>query len=299
MQPQRFIRACLMSFAVAAGVVAIPILACAQDVVNFPAVEVGGADSSEKVSAALSRPRDQAPGARLPAVVLLHSAWGWSDEGVTGKYAEALSKAGFIALEVHMFANSAGMKQGGPVAYLPYAFGALKYLVSRPDVDPRRIGVAGYSFGGLLAFVAATTWATERFSAGGSRFAAYAPFYPICWIVKANAKGRQSPVPTEAWRKWTGAPVRIYAGALDDYDDKDPGACQDAVDSLPEDQRKAFSVRVFPNATHGWDQTKSASFFEKLACKGRGCNNANRQNPEATEESIKDLIGFFGGAMPK
>jgi uncharacterized protein len=299
MKSWRILPRYLVSFALAAGMAAAPLRVFSQEIVNFAAVEVSGGDSNEKVEAALSLPANRVPGGKLPAVVLLHSAWGWSEEGVTGRYAEALSKAGFAALEVHMFPSANAMKQGGPVSYLPYAFGALKYLSTRADVDPRRIGVAGYSYGGLLALVMATTWAAERFGNGGARFSAYAPFYPICWILKANAKGRQSPVPTDAWAHWTGAPVRIYAGALDDYDDKDPGACQDAVDALPESERKAFSVRVFPNATHGWDQTRSASFYEKLACKGRGCDNVNRQNPEATEESVKDLIDFMNRAMPK
>lgn len=284
--------------AIGIGLFIVSFGACAQEAVQFSIVTSGGGDSSETTEAVLSRPA-QSHQSKLPAIVLLHSAWGWADdhEGA-GTYAEALTKSGFITLELHMFANYKAIKAGGPAAYLPDLFGALKYLASRPDVDARRIAVAGYSFGGLMALTSATTWATSRYGSAGTRFAAHAPFYPICWVFKANVKGRQSPVPSDAWLQWTGAPVKIFAGAIDDYDDKDPNACQDAVDSLPEIQRKAFSVRVFPNATHGWDQRRSANFYEKLACKGRGCTNTNQPNPEATQQSIKDLIDFLSKAMP-
>lgn len=270
----------------------------AQELVQFPTAGEGGADGGQKAEAAVLRPPAQDPTKKLPAVVLLHSAWGWNDdhEGFH-TYGEALSKAGFLALELRMFPRS-NSSRGLPGAYLPELFGALKYLASRPDVDSKRIAVAGFSFGGILTLISATSWANDKFSSTGLRPAAYAPFYPVCWVMKESVKGRPSAVPTSAWSSWTGAPVRIYAGAMDDYDDKDPNACTDFVEALPESQRKAFSVRVFENATHGWDQRLPANFNEKLACKGRGCNNSNVPNPEATQQSIKDLIDFLSGAMP-
>lgn len=269
-------------------------IASAQELVRFPLINAGGTEAAESGTALLSYPTTTSPSGPLPAVVLLHSKWGWSDqhEGV-GTYAQALRNAGFATLELRMFPNSSSARPGGPAAYLPDLFGALRFLAARPDIDAKRIAVAGYSFGGLLALVSATKWANVTYGNADLQFSAHAPFYPICWVFKANIKGRQSPVPTDAWLQWTGAPVRIYAGALDDYDDKDPGACRDAVDSLPDAQRKPFSVQVFPDATHGWDQPLAANFFEKLACKGKGCYNTNTPNRKAAEQSTKDLIEFL------
>src|SRR4029077_2939994 len=96
----------------------------------------------------------------------------------------------------------------------------------------------------------------------------------------------------------TGAPVRIFAGGKDDYDDRDPNACQEAIDSLPESARNWFSVTVYPSATHGWDQRSGAMFYEAIACKGRGCYNSNAPDPQVARQSIKDLIEFLGTAMP-
>jgi hypothetical protein len=98
--------------------------------------------------------------------------------------------------------------------------------------------------------------------------------------------------------EWTGAPVKIFSGGKDDYDDRDPNACQEAIDSLPELGRKSFSVKVYASATHGWDQRRAASFYEAQACKGRGCYNSNAPDAQVTQQSIKDLIEFLGIAMP-
>lgn len=288
----------LMLFALL-GLISASFCLRAEEIVHFPTVNSESGGGGEDVEAALSRPANAAQGNKLPAVILVHNNWGWAEDGATSKYAAALTKAGFITLEPHLFANSKGIK-GLPAAYLPHAFAALKYLASRPDVDPQRIGFAGFSFGGFLSLVSATSWASTKYGSDGTQFAAFAPFYPVCWVFAAAATGqRKSPVPTDAWSHWTGAPVRIYAGAIDDYDDRDPNACQNAVSSIPASEQKAFSVRVFADATHGWDQTRSADSFDKLACKGRGCDIHNRQNPEATKESISDLIEFMTKAMSR
>jgi dienelactone hydrolase len=192
-----------------------------------------------------------------------------------------------------MFQNHASSKKGGAEPYLPHLFGSLKYLATRPGIDPKRITVAGFSFGGMLALMSATRWANDTYGKPDLRFAAHAPFYPVCWLFKANLQSRQSPVPSVAWLEWTGAPIRIFAGAADDYDDRDPDACQDFVNAIPEAQRQAFSVRVYPDASHGWDQPMGASFYVKSACKGKGCYNRNSPDRTITEQSTRDLIEFL------
>jgi uncharacterized protein len=264
-------------------------IAVAQEVVQFPLD-----DSTENVTGLLTYPAATNPAGRLPAVVLVHSSWGWADahEGVS-TYAKPFQNAGFVTFELRLFPTGANSKKGGAEPYLPHLFGSLKYLAARPDIDPQRISVAGFSFGGMLAIMAATQWANETHGKPGLRFAAHAPFYPVCWLFKSNLQGRPSPVPTAAWQTWTGAPVRIFAGAADDYDDRDASACQDFVNAIPEGSRQAFSVRVYPDATHGWDQPVGANFFAKIACKGRGCYNVNSPDRKITGQSTKEVIEFL------
>lgn len=231
-----------------------------------------------------------------PAVVLLHAGWGW-EVPVTQQYAQALAQAGFAVLELRLFRNEAE-RAPTRIGYLQNLYDALRYLGSRADVVPEKVSVAGFSFGGILALTSATAWAYERFAGGkGFKFAAHAPFYPLCYGYAAFAKaGRATAdLPADLLVRWTGSPVRIYAGGNDDYDDQDPKACDTFVSLIPEPQRQAFSVTLYPEATHGWDQP-SASFYEKLACKGRGCVNRNVANPAVTARSIADLVAFVSTA---
>ena len=95
----------------------------------------------------------------------------------------ALQKAGMATLEVFMF-NKGQRPRGGHTETLSHAFGALQYLAARPDIDPARIGVMGFSWGGNLAVRTASqaTWAAF-FPNGGPKFAA--PCGLLCRVVHA------------------------------------------------------------------------------------------------------------------
>src|SRR5215813_8145376 len=110
--------------------------------------------------------------------------------------------------------------------------------------------------------------------------AASASSTQACWPLRGQVQRTRSKVPTESSQAWTAAPVRIFAGGKDDYDERDPNACQEAIDSLPELGRRSFSVKVYASATHGWDQRRAATFYERLACKGRGCYDSNLPDAE-------------------
>lgn len=248
------------------------------------------------VEGTLRLPADAGAGATHPAVVLLHAGGGW-EVPVTEQYAHALNKAGFATLELRLFRNESE-RAPSRMGYLQNLYDALAHLQSRPSLKPDRISVAGFSFGGILALTAATAWAHDRFSGpSGPAFAAHAPFYPVCWTYLAYAKAHKASadLPADLLDRWTGAPVQIFAGAQDDYDDRDPGTCQAFVSTIPEPQRSHFGVTVYPDATHGWDQP-SASFFERIACKGRGCTNRNVANPDVTAKSIAALVDFLSAS---
>jgi uncharacterized protein len=178
-------------------------------------------------------------------------------------------------------------------------YDALRYLTARGDVDSKRIGVAGFSFGGALALHSAASWAQEAYAKNPDlKFAAHAPFYPSCGLFSAFAQGkRKTPIiPVDAFTKWTGVPVKIFAGGRDDYDNQDPNACAEFISHIPAAYRSNFSVKLYPEATHGWDQ-QSAKFYDRIACNGRGCMNSNEANPIVTQQSINDLVEFFRKAL--
>ena len=268
----------------------------AQELIKYPSTDPSG--NAIEVTALVSIPKQlRTNGQKLSAVVLLHSVGGWSHP-VTEQYAKALSEAGVLALEPRLFQNRASAPSVG-VALLPMVYDALRYLSERGDVDSKRIGIAGFSFGGAVTLHSAAAWAQAAYSKNPElKFAAHAPFYPSCGLFSAFAQGkRKTPgIPTDALTKWTGAPVKIFAGGRDDYDDRDPNACSELISLLPSAYQPIFSVQLYPQATHAWDQ-QSASYYDRSACKGRGCVNTTEADPEVTRQGIKDLLDFFGKTL--
>lgn len=265
--------------------------ASAQEVLRIPTTAANNGKAF--VEGLLNRPVNAQADKPYPAVVLLHAGGGW-EVPVTGQYAKALNQAGFATLELRLFRSEAE-RAPTRIGYLQNIYDALRYLGAQQGVNSDQVSVAGFSFGGILALTSATSWAYERFGRGtGPKFAAHAPFYPLCYTYAAFAKaGRPTAdLPGDLLVKWTGAPVRIFAAGKDDYDDRDPKVCEEFVSLIPEPQRNAFSVTLYPDATHGWDQP-SAVFIDKNACKGRGCTNRNVANDPVTRTSIEDLVGFM------
>jgi dienelactone hydrolase len=235
-----------------------------------------------------------------PAVVLLHHGGGCS-VSQTRAYADALNQAGFFTLEPCLFSTIA-QRDRVAATYLPQVFGALRYLAQLPGVDKSRIAIAGGSYGGNLTLMSATRWANQVH--GDSTipgFAAHVPFYPTCFLIERFVRAGQSlpQIPADAYNQYTGAPIRIFAGTLDDYEDRDPQSCASMVSAIGEGIRPHVSIRLFPGATHGWDHGQTYSFYESVACKGKGCRNTNAYQPETTRQGIKELIEFLGDALKR
>lgn len=231
---------------------------------------------------------------RSPAVVLIHSAGGWTD-GTTEPVAKLLNEAGFHTLELRFFPTNKEISEQHLQVQRTYA--ALAYLANLPGVDPARIGIAGFSMGAHLSIWTTSEILTAKFGKG-HQFAAHVPVYPVCWLQSQLLRGfmgnagRRFDLPADFLSRFTGKPVKILAAGLDDYDARDPKACEDFVSQIPEDSRKSFEVHTYLEATHGWNQ-KTRSFFEPIACKGRGCTNHNVFNPSVTAESNLVIVKFF------
>jgi dienelactone hydrolase len=261
-------------------------------------VNVGFADnngSQKSVEAVLTLPGKAPPGKR-PAVVILHHAGGWG-AGTTAQYATFLSSQGFATLEPRMF-NTDGDKED-TYAHMPTVFGSLTYLAKRPDIDANKIALMGLSYGALLSLYAGTEWAHQKYQSGEHRYAAIAPFYPLCWVARAYVdrsigKWKNRAFPESLMDKWAGIPLKIFAPGLDDYESRDSKSCGDFVAALPDAKQKSLtSVRVYPAATHGWDHGRTYTFYSRTACKGAGCNNTNESSPDVTEKAKEDLLQFL------
>lgn len=223
----------------------------------------------------------------IPAVVIVHGSAGVDSRG--SFYAGALNDAGIATLEIDMWAPRGwlGGVSGRPRSVpetLPDAFGALKFLSELDAIDPERIGIMGFSWGGVVTMLAATEPYSDQFAAGTSRFAAHVAHYPVCWVYNA--------VPGYAFAAFTGAPLLIQAGALDTYDL--PDTCPNLVASLPLADQDLMSVKVYRNATHAWDRLQPPmTVTDPFSHLGAGGTVDFIPNPAKALLSQANAVRFF------
>ncbi len=260
-------------------------MADAGEKVVFPGAKAVGYDHVEEVSAELDMPKN-AKG-RMPAVVILHGSGGIDGRGQF--HAQALNDAGIATLEVYMFARGHRPQQGS-VKTLTHGYGALKYLAGRPDIDPQRIGVMGFSWGGGMSMRMASKSVSDAFLANtnGLRFVAHAPFYPVCWSHTRIMRSGMSD-----YRAFTGAPVLLFAGGQDDYGASDD--CKNFLEALPEQTRNHMMLQFYPEATHGWDSQddRARTFYDQYAFGGRGGQVRFIPDKGIAEDSRKRVVEFF------
>lgn len=193
---------------------------------------------------------------KVPAVLILHGSSGIDARG--DFYARELNANGIATLEIDMWeARGVTGPQNRPslpiYTYLD-AFDALAFLSTQGDIDPARVGILGFSWGGVVTMASAEELYANQFG-GDLRFAAHVAHYPVCYGY--NTILPMIPPPPQNGLQWlnlTGAPVLIQIGTEDDYDN---GAenCRTLVDDLldPYDQ-DAVEVVAYEGAFHAWDR---------------------------------------------
>lgn len=232
-----------------------------------------------------------ASGEKLPAVVVVHGSAGIDSRGAF--YIEALNKAGIATLEIDMWAargwlgGIVGRPRGVPET-LPDAFGALKFLSEQPGIDSARIGIMGFSWGGVVSMLSATAPYTAKYTHGALKFAAHVAHYPICWGYNR--------VPGYAFNDFTGSPLLIQAGELDAYDA--PDSCQQLLDSLPAATQDFISLNVYQNATHAWDRLQPPmTVTDPYSHLGQGGEVEFIPNPPKAKLARIRALHFFGDAF--
>jgi uncharacterized protein len=228
---------------------------------------------------------------KVPAVVIVHGSAGVDSRG--SLYADALNEAGIATLAIDMwaargwFGGIIGRPRGVPET-LPDAFGALKFLAAQPNIDPTRIAIMGFSWGGVVTMLSATQPYTDLHTGGLMTFAAHVAHYPVCWVYNV--------VPGYAFNSFTGSPVLIQAGELDAYDD--PDTCPKLVASLPPEAQAFISVTVYPHATHAWDRLQPAiTVTDPFSHKGLGGQVDFVPNPGKAFQSRAAAVKFFEEAF--
>jgi dienelactone hydrolase len=239
---------------------------------------------------------------RLPAVLILHGSLGVDSLG--DFHAEALNAAGIATLQIDMWeargVTSPANRPQAPVVTYPDAFAALRFLSGNPYIDPQRIGVLGFSWGGVMAMASATE-SVARYFGGSLRFKAHAANYPICYGYN-NSSIPNSEFGTHAGNPLTGAPILIQVGERDDYD-KGADPCRALKASLIPDERRRVDVVSFHDRVngvyHGWDRLQvPVKGYDPFGHLGQDRYDTSsrielRPNVAKAYESRDNIVRFF------
>ncbi len=244
-----------------------------------------------RVAALLRTPLNPETGAKVPAVVICHGS-----DGVDGRgefHAKALNAAGIATLELDMWAargttrGSAGRPRS-PIETLPDAFAALRFLGEQPEVDGARVGIMGFSWGGVVTLLSAAQRFADPLRGAAPRFRAHVAHYPVCYAYGAD--------PRLALTDLTGAPILIQTGDADAYDHPDAGAKLTAELAA----RGEALVRgvTYRGATHGFDRDlPEQTINDPFAHNGAGGPVLMRFDPAAAEAARSEAVRFFLAAL--
>lgn len=236
----RAVALCLALAAACAG-------AAAQERVSFPSLD--GAANAPVVLTGLWFPVESATATMpAPAVALFHGCSGAFDRrGQLVRrmqdYAALFNRAGYSALvvdsltpryEVELCTQRSGSRRVTQANRRLDALGAVTYLAERPDVDPRRIGLVGWSNGGSTV-LSATNLRHRDVAAARLQPAFAVAFYPGC---EAGLKRGYE----------AAAPLLMLVGQADDWTPAAPCRmlARQAGGTAPE-------IEAYAGAHHGFD----------------------------------------------
>jgi dienelactone hydrolase len=134
-----------------------------------------------------------------------------------------------------------------PLADIAGALAALRLLATHPGIDPKHIGIIGFSRGGIVALDTALEPFRRAVIDGDLRFAAHIPFYPSCDINFVSAR-------------LDGSPILMLLGGKDNYTPAAP--CLVYADEL-RDKGLQVSVMVYPNAYHAFDRDIPLQYYQQ------------------------------------
>jgi uncharacterized protein len=254
--------------------------------VTIPGTEISGWGQVGEVLGRFGRPASAPP--RVPAVLILHGSGGVDGRGAF--YAKALQEAGIATLEIPMFAR--GGRPGPSVhATMPHAAAALRWLAAQPNVNARRLGVIGFSWGGQMSVVMSSDMVQDRLGSDVPKPAAFVSLYPVCTNMKRFLVYDQHAL-YNVHTRMGAAPLLILVGTRDDYEDNER-ACDGFVAMLPPPAQQRTTLRYFDGATHGFDQEKPLQFYDQNALARRGATINVIPSPKHAAEAREAVVSFF------
>ena len=178
---------------------------------------------------------------KLPAVIIQHGS-GPPQAPFYAETAKALNAKGIIVLVPDSFSKRGVSGTGNNQGQLSKAtriydtFSAFRFLRTLSCVDPKRVGVTGYSFGGIISIDSVESKLASILG-NGFVYKASLPVYPSCQSTFNNT------IPTKT-------KVHILAGSLDNY--TPASYCVDSV-KFKKTKKWDIDITVLDGAHHGFN----------------------------------------------
>ena len=218
----------------------------------FAPDDIGGGPEDAPPTTAIGRlylPPGLHAARSVPAVVLLHGSG-----GILGSreltYAPQLARMGVAALVVDSF----GARRDRGTEYLDRilnitemmiladAYSGLAFLAARPEIDPHRIVLTGFSYGAMSTMYGLYAQVADKLMPPQSngerlRFAGHVAFYGPC-IARFDES------------RTTGAPLLMLIGGKDELVNQ--RRCAEVAGDLRRGGSQVDTI-VYPDAVHQWD----------------------------------------------
>ena len=187
---------------------------------------------------------------KFPSVIIQHGSGKIGNKTWYPELAKKLNEVGIAALIADSYSErsieSTAIDQrqlSGPTRIYD-AFSAFKKLQEIEYIDPNRIGITGYSYGGFVSRFAVVKFISDALG-GGHMFKASLPVYPGSSISIANLM-------------LTGAKIHYLLGRLDDYTPSEK--CLQEVYEL---KNSGYNVdyTMYDNAHHGFISDNGVQYY--------------------------------------
>lgn len=208
----------------------------------FTPAAIAGAPA-RAVGGRLFLPPGARPNGATPAVVMLHGSGGMIADRV--KYGPQLAAMGIAVLLVETYDSRRDLAAGfiervlniTETMFVADAYAALRHLAARPEIDPGRVVLVGFSYGAMATVYASYAQMADAFAPGGPRFAGHVAYYGPCIAGFDD-------------NRTTGAPVLLLNGAQDEL--TPPDRCARLADEVRAGGSPVELVS-YPGAVHQWD----------------------------------------------
>lgn len=221
----------------------------------------------------------------FPAVILVNGCGGILPSH--GMWARWLREHGYATLILDSFGPRNVHEICTNLDRIPYAkrvldtYAALSYLGDLNEVDGQRIGIMGFSNGGVVTMEAASRVMISRQRDMPYQFAVAIAVYPSCRFRPQDY----------------GIPTRILIGALDDW--TPAKLCTDLLPRIRETS-ELVDLKVYPGAHHGFDNMSPVTFLPNVMNENRsgrrGATVGGHTNALASAK--KDTLEFLERHMP-